>query len=573
MLQIKDYTSLNTFRNSRQLLTGIKSGTNDHVFIKIRNFDINEEAKITNLLSDSLGFPHFFYYGIENTKSILITSQLGKSLQNLFYESNLNFSLKTLLMIADQMLQRLEFLFHVGIAHGRISPEHILIDRVSTQNSPSTLYLINFEHSEKIKSNFDIGVKVPFNLMCQNPLSIASSSGNFDEIPLKKYNCDSSSNAEDFLPASVICKEELTPKSDLESLLYVLVYFFNHGKLPWSSEKSTVDHKASILAEDLCAGMPREFTIFSKMIKSLGPDDVPNYSEYRSLFRNLFMKKKYVYDGIFDWNKAKIISFNFDDNFEYVKSASSNINLVPNAVNNARSTKNSNSSTPILLGSAPRMFLRSNPSFSRNYLPKPPQYYPYLSPIGSQERLKLQKNQKEEEKEKKVEEEEAHEQLREMNISTENEIPINSDELLYPKLSNEQNLLPKHHHKHSKHKHKHKRNMIKQIPNIDFGESSEKNESYQGSRNKHRSNSLKIPQPPQNPVFHMHQHSPSQPSQYFNAYKTNSAPIPDLHGFTYTMKQAQSAAYEYVSSLPKKSASGTRGRSFSVNNTSSSTFT
>lgn len=551
---MKEYTSLNSFRNSQQLMTGIKVGTNEHVFIKIRSFDINEEAKISILLSDCLGFPHFYYYGVEDSKSVLITSQLGKSLQNLFYDCNLNFSLKTLLMITDQLLERLEFLYHSGIVHGRISPEHILIDRFTAQNNPNTLYLINFEHAEKFRSNIENGVKVPFNLICQDALNVSSPSSTFEEIPLKKYSYDATSNAEDFLPVSALCKEDLTPKSDLESLVYVLVYFYNQGKLPWSNEKSTIDHKISILAEELCAGMPDEFTTFTKMIKALAPDDTPNYSEYRQLFRNLFMKNNYVYDGVFDWNKQKIISFSFNDNFDFIKSASSNANLFCN--------NNSNSSNPIPLSlSSTRKNLRSNPTFVRHSLTKSTST---SSPRKGQDNRKLEES----------------DQNQLFNDSQENEIPITSDDLIYPQKNtdsyNKTGSLPKTHHKH-KHKNRNKQqHMMKEIPSIDFNADNKSD----NIKNKHRSNSLHIPQPPQNssvPLFpSFNPPTPQAPSpslQYFNAFKTISAPIPDLHGFTYTMKQAQTAAQEYVSSLPKRNMATTgRGRSFSVNSPPSFDF-
>ncbi|KAK8894976.1 hypothetical protein M9Y10_023418 [Tritrichomonas musculus] len=551
MFQIKDYTSINPFRNSHHLMTGVKTGTNDHVFIKTREFDINEEAKITINLSDSLGFPHFFYYGIENNKSILITSQLGKSLKNLFYESNLKFSLKTLLMITDQLLQRLEFLFHSGIVHGRISPDHILVDRITTPNNPDTLYLINFEHSERIKINSEVGVKVQVNLICQDPLSLSSPNSTFEEILLSKAPYDTSRSAEDFLPTSVLCKEDLTPKSDLESLLYTLVYFFNRGKLPWSNEKSTIDHKVSILAEELCAGMPTEFTIFAKMIKALTPDDIPDYSQYRNLFRDLFIRKKYIYDGIFDWNKPRVISFSFNDRFNTNKGSSSNTNFYTNIPLQSS------------LDSFPKsLTLKSNPIFMKNPLNRPPFQFSQNNPQTNNDELQI------------------------LNDNQENEIPITSDEILYPTNNidrlnlSDTDLRSKHKH-HHKHKHNHKF-MRKQLPKVDFCDKDGKSDLAQvsGTKNKTRSSSLRIPQPPSasassNQIFqtglHSHTLSPSpSPSQLFDAFKTSSAPSPELHGFTYTMKQAQSAAQQYVSSLPRRGIPANRGRSLSLSTYSSS---
>jgi len=59
--------------------------------------------------------------------------------------------------------------------------------------------------------------------------------------------------------------------------------------------------KMNISVEELCRDLPLEFSTSFKYVRDLGFDDEPNYSYLRKLLRDLFLRKGFEYDNVFDW--------------------------------------------------------------------------------------------------------------------------------------------------------------------------------------------------------------------------------------------------------------------------------
>lgn len=102
---------------------------------------------------------------------------------------------------------------------------------------------------------------------------------------------------------------EQSRRDDLESLGFVLVYFLR-GRLPWQSlqaknkqEKYDAirNTKKMTTIEVLCQGHAEEFAIYLNACRKLGFDEKPDYSMLRKLFRDLFAKKGFEYDFLYDW--------------------------------------------------------------------------------------------------------------------------------------------------------------------------------------------------------------------------------------------------------------------------------
>jgi len=73
------------------------------------------------------GIPAVYYFGVYENKNVLVLDLLGKTLFHLFQECGNIFSLKTTLMLALQMLDRLEFIHSRLIIHRDIKPANFLL--------------------------------------------------------------------------------------------------------------------------------------------------------------------------------------------------------------------------------------------------------------------------------------------------------------------------------------------------------------------------------------------------------------------------------------------------------------
>jgi serine/threonine protein kinase len=239
------------------------------------------ESKMLRCLAGGVGIPIFKWFGVEADCRILVTEFLGKSLETLFAECHRKFSLKTVLMIADQLFRRIEFIHRRGILHRDIKPDNFVIGRGAKAN---VIYTIDF------------GLSKPY-LDAKTKQHIPFAQGR----PLV--------GTMQFTSINTHLGIEQSRRDDLESLGYLFVYLLR-GSLPWAGLKAQPRHERSQMfgeekmttsIEGLCGGLPHEFGDFLREIRKLNFSDEPNYSNYRDMFRALFIREGFVYDALFDW--------------------------------------------------------------------------------------------------------------------------------------------------------------------------------------------------------------------------------------------------------------------------------
>ena len=114
-----------------QIFLGANTLTAEEIAIKIeptiKESQCLYESKIYRILQEGTGIPKLYWYGVEYDYNIIILELLGPSLETLLKYCKSPFSLKTVLMIADQVLSRIEFMHSYNYIHRDIKPNNFLI--------------------------------------------------------------------------------------------------------------------------------------------------------------------------------------------------------------------------------------------------------------------------------------------------------------------------------------------------------------------------------------------------------------------------------------------------------------
>jgi len=239
------------------------------------------EAKLYKLLKGGVGIPEVHWIGKSKESNVMVMDLLGPSLENLFNFCNRKFTLKTVLMIADQMLSRIEYLHSRSYLHRDIKPDNFLM---GTGKRANQVNMIDFGLAKKYRDPHT-----------------------YQHIPyLENKNLTGTAR---YASVNAHLGREQSRRDDLESLGYVLLYFLKGG-LPWQGLRAATkkqkyekirDSKHKQPLEKLCQGCPSEFLLYFRYIRSLKFTDKPDYSGLRKRFRDLFLRNGYTWDYVFDW--------------------------------------------------------------------------------------------------------------------------------------------------------------------------------------------------------------------------------------------------------------------------------
>ena len=242
------------------------------------------EAKLLKSIPGT-GIPTMHWFGIAGEYNAMVMELLGQNLEDLFNYCTKNFTLKTILMITIQLIERIKHVHDNNYVHRDIKPENFLVGKDSTSK---TIYILDFGLAKRYRdehTHIHIPLKENRNL-----------------TGTARY---ASCNAHNGL--------EQSRRDDMESIAYVILYFFK-SKLPWQGLKckdknekyaKIKEMKMSITPEKLCEGFPKEFAKYLTMVKKLGFEEEPSYKEYIQMFTNLFNSKDFVMDYGYDWVTVK----------------------------------------------------------------------------------------------------------------------------------------------------------------------------------------------------------------------------------------------------------------------------
>ena len=234
----------------------------------------------------------------------MVFDLLGPSLEDLFNFCGRKFSLKTVLMLADQLLHRLEFVHSKDVIHRDIKPQNFLMGtgKCGNQVYITDLGLATERRNAQLKSAGSVAAKR--NLI--GTAYFASINGHLGirECPSLVYSAEM---------LNLVSVQDRC--DDLESLGYMLLYFLR-GSLPWQGltaenqtqkDELTLEKKRTISTKDLCKDLPKEFETYFDHIRSLGFDETPAYASLRKDFRIVFAREGFEQDYVFDWTILKYL--------------------------------------------------------------------------------------------------------------------------------------------------------------------------------------------------------------------------------------------------------------------------
>jgi serine/threonine protein kinase len=117
--------------------------------VKTRHPQLIYEARVLKLLGNNLqGIPTIKYAGIDGNFRVLAMDLLGKNLEELFSYCGRRFSMKTICMLGDQMIARLQYIHQKHFLHRDIKPDNFLI---GIGEEKSLVYLIDFGLAKKYR--------------------------------------------------------------------------------------------------------------------------------------------------------------------------------------------------------------------------------------------------------------------------------------------------------------------------------------------------------------------------------------------------------------------------------------
>ncbi|XP_072512196.1 casein kinase I isoform X1 [Notamacropus eugenii] len=255
--------------------------------VKTKHPQLHIESKFYKMMQGGVGIPSIKWCGAEGDYNVMVMELLGPSLEDLFNFCSRKFSLKTVLLLADQMISRIEYIHSKNFIHRDVKPDNFLMGLGKKGN---LVYIIDFGLAKKYRD-----------------------ARTHQHIPYRE-NKNLTGTAR-YASINTHLGIEQSRRDDLESLGYVLMYF-NLGSLPWQGLKAATkrqkyerisEKKMSTPIEVLCKGYPSEFSTYLNFCRSLRFDDKPDYSYLRQLFRNLFHRQGFSYDYVFDWNMLKFM--------------------------------------------------------------------------------------------------------------------------------------------------------------------------------------------------------------------------------------------------------------------------
>ena len=208
---------------------------------------------------------------------------LGPSLEDLLEKCNRKFSLKTVLMLAEQMISILEYIHSKNVVHMDLSPSNFLIGR---GKKAKKLFLIDFGLAQEFINNNGEHIDFSEGYRLRGTYMFSSL---FNHLSM-----------------------EYSRRDDMVSLGYILLYLLT-GTLPWETliDKNLDDKylhlDVSAMKNDFrrnlqfCKDYPKSFITYIIYNQELLFQEKPDYDYCKKIFGELFVEMGYQKDFNYEW--------------------------------------------------------------------------------------------------------------------------------------------------------------------------------------------------------------------------------------------------------------------------------
>ena len=214
---------------------------------------LKNESIIYQFLNNVQGIPSVKWFGKDDKNYYMVLNLLGESLQSI-KNKNKSFSLTLVLQIGIQIILLLKTIHDKGLVHRDIKPDN---------------FLFGLNNQKKIIHIIDFG-------LCKSYIN------NDEHKPIKKTNSligsltYASINSHDCI--------ELSRRDDLESLGYMLIYFYL-GTLSWEdisylSKNENINEKIKSIKQNILESnsFPEVLVNYIKYVTKLEFEENPNYN-------------------------------------------------------------------------------------------------------------------------------------------------------------------------------------------------------------------------------------------------------------------------------------------------------
>lgn len=239
-----------------------------------------QEAQLYESLAGTEDAPRVRWWGVEGDFNCMALDLLGPSLEDLFCACGRRFSLKTVLLLVEQMIDRVRYVHSRGILHRDIKPNNFLMGLGERSRH---VYIMDFGLAKRYLD--PAGEHIP----CVRKRGLTGT---------VRYT-------------SLNVHRGLEPsrRDDLGAIGYVMMYF-SRGRLPWqgisakskrTKQRKIGGRKEQVSHRELCQGYPEEFVKYLEHCDSLPYPQAPDYDYLKRLLRDVILREQLARDWVFDW--------------------------------------------------------------------------------------------------------------------------------------------------------------------------------------------------------------------------------------------------------------------------------